>query len=193
MGRKSGAKGDLIIEAAVKVIAANGFHHSKISMIAQEAQIADGTVYLYFDNKNDLLVKLFHQKMSQFVRFIQEEIKCKENPAEQLELLILRHFQYIQQYPDFARLMTIELRQSIPAIRGDIHQTSIQYVEVIKELLLAGRKKGVFSRRLNCKEAAAMIYAALDYATFEWIITGEISLAERAKEIEKLALAGLKK
>ncbi len=52
-----------IIDAAVEVIAENGYHQSQVSKIAKQAGVADGTIYLYFKNKEDILISLFKEKM----------------------------------------------------------------------------------------------------------------------------------
>lgn len=64
-----------IIDAAVIVIAQNGYYQAQVSKIAKQAGVADGTIYLYFKNKEDILISLFHEKMGYFVEQIEEEIK----------------------------------------------------------------------------------------------------------------------
>ena len=61
--RKDNEKHHRIIEAATKVFAKNGFYQSKIAQIAKEAGVADGTIYIYFDNKDDILISLFEEQM----------------------------------------------------------------------------------------------------------------------------------
>ena len=55
-----------IVDAAVIVIAENGYHQAQVSKIAKEAGVADGTIYLYFKNKEDILISLFQEKMAIF-------------------------------------------------------------------------------------------------------------------------------
>lgn len=64
--KKEKPKYNQILDAAVEVIAENGFHRSQVSKIAKKAGVADGTIYLYFKNKEDLLVSLFQNKMGNF-------------------------------------------------------------------------------------------------------------------------------
>src|SRR5699024_5898940 len=68
-----------IIEAAVKVIAENGYYASQVSKIAKEAGVADGTIYLYFKNKEDVLVSVFEEKMGQFINKIAKETSEQAN------------------------------------------------------------------------------------------------------------------
>ena len=73
-----------IIDAAVIVIAQNGYHQAQVSKIAKQAGVADGTIYLYFKNKEDILISLFHEKMGYFVEQIEEELKGKSSASEKL-------------------------------------------------------------------------------------------------------------
>ncbi len=64
-----------IIDAAVIVIAENGYHQAQVSKIAKEAGVADGTIYLYFKNKEDILISVFREKMAIFVNKCQEVLE----------------------------------------------------------------------------------------------------------------------
>src|SRR5699024_2023344 len=68
--KKNKPKYKMIIDAAVKVIAENGYHSSQVSKIAKEAGVADGTIYLYLKNKEDILVSVFEEKIGQFIEYI---------------------------------------------------------------------------------------------------------------------------
>src|SRR5690625_6864196 len=81
-----------IIEAALSVIAENGYHSSQVAKIAKEAGVADGTIYLYFENKEDILVSVFKEKMGQFTYRIQKQIERQVNASDKLHALIQTHF-----------------------------------------------------------------------------------------------------
>ena len=74
-----------IIDAAVIAIAENGYHQTQISKIAKQAGVADGTIYLYFKNKEDILISLFKEKMRVFIENLEEIIKSG--------LLLLKSYQ----------------------------------------------------------------------------------------------------
>lgn len=80
--RRNKPKYKQIIDAAVVVIAENGYHNAQVSKIAKQAGVADGTIYLYFKNKEDVLISLFQEKMGQFVEKIYEELAGIETAAE---------------------------------------------------------------------------------------------------------------
>mgnify|MGYP001419231339 FL=1 len=88
MGKRKGPKYEQIIEAAVRVIAANGFHNAQVSKIAKEAGVADGTIYLYFNNKEDILISLFEEKMSAFVEKTKQRMSESDSLEEKLRAIV---------------------------------------------------------------------------------------------------------
>lgn len=72
--RKNRPKYKQIIDAAVVVIAQHGYHQAQVSKIAKQAGVADGTIYLYFKNKEDILISLFEEKMQLFIEKVSEYI-----------------------------------------------------------------------------------------------------------------------
>src|SRR6185437_6238579 len=101
-----------IIEAAVVVIAENGYHQAQVSKIAKQAGVADGTIYLYFENKEDILISVFREKMGMFVEKIQEVIAGKNKAAEKLLVMVENHYQILSDDHHLAIVTQLELRQS---------------------------------------------------------------------------------
>src|SRR5690625_2215853 len=99
-----------IIEAAVTVIAKNGYHAAQVSKIAKEAGVADGTIYLYFKNKEDILVSLFKEKMGQFIERISASIESLERADEKLKAMMHMHFRQRAEDHDLAVVTQLELR-----------------------------------------------------------------------------------
>ena len=129
MVKRTGEKFQLIIDAAVKVIARYGYHQAQVSKIAKEAEVADGTIYLYFENKEDILVSLFDQKMGQFISQAEVQIKEKTDPREQLKALIEMHFAHLTANPELAVVTQLELRQPNPGLRRKINRILKRYLD----------------------------------------------------------------
>src|SRR4051794_14081424 len=70
-----------IIDAAVVVIAEHGYHQAQVSKIAKQAGVADGTIYLYFKNKEDILISLFEEKMGTYIEKIEAMMAGKGTAA----------------------------------------------------------------------------------------------------------------
>src|ERR1041384_6492491 len=104
-------KRERILDAAEVIFAKHGFFASKVSDVAKEAGVADGTIYLYFKSKDDLLISLFEQRMTQVNEVLRAAI-AGVPPKDQLRAFIRAYLQLVHDEPGAAEVLTIELRQS---------------------------------------------------------------------------------
>src|ERR1044071_3375836 len=100
-----------IIEAAIRVFARKGYFNSRVSDIAREAGIAAGTIYLYFDTKEQILVTLFREKMAEFVAVVWRSIAEERDAVAKVRRLVRMHFEMLESHPALAEVVQIELRQ----------------------------------------------------------------------------------
>ncbi len=136
-----------IIDATVEVIAENGYHQSQVSKIAKQAGVADGTIYLYFKNKEDILISLFKEKMGQFIERMEEEVKEKTTAKEKLALVIKRHFTLLGNDRHLAIVTQLELRQSNIKPRLKINDILKGYLNMLDTILTEGIKSGGMERQ----------------------------------------------
>ena len=192
MAKRTGEKYEAIIDAAVKVIARHGYHNAQVSKIAREAQVADGTIYLYFENKDDVLTSLFREKMGRFIQDMERTLADIEHPAEQLRTLIDLHFRYLEADPELAIVTQIELRQSNPFVRKVIGQILKSYLNIIDGIIVSGQEAGIFRRNVDVKIARKMVFGTLDETVTSWIMNGrKYSLVDMVGSIHDLFLHGL--
>lgn len=170
MAKKTGEKYDAIIEAAVKVIAQHGYHNSQVTKIAREAQVADGTIYLYFENKDDILISVFRTKMTDFVEQVRKKIEEVETAEEKLYQLVHMHFKQIISNHDLAIVTQIELRQSNRKIRKGIGSTLKKYHQLIEEVIEVGIKEGTFHQAIDVRLMRQMIFGTLDETVTSWVM-----------------------
>ncbi|MFA7468204.1 MAG: TetR/AcrR family transcriptional regulator [Desulfotomaculaceae bacterium] len=171
MAKRTGEKYNAIIEAAVKVIAENGYHNSQVSKIAKEAGVADGTIYLYFKNKEDVLVSLFRVKMGYFTTTARQELQQLENPYEKLAKLISMHFIMLEADRNLALVLQIQLRQSDAFIRQGIATPLKDYFNIIEEVIEQGISTGVFRSDINKKLTRQIIFGAMDEVVTSWVMS----------------------
>ncbi|WP_409302062.1 TetR/AcrR family transcriptional regulator [Peribacillus sp. SCS-155] len=189
--KKNRPKYKQIIDAAVIVIAENGYHQAQVSKIAKQAGVADGTIYLYFKNKEDILISLFHEKMGQFVEQIQEDIIGIENTSDKLLALVKRHFQNLADDHDWAVVTQLELRQSNKELRLRINDVLRGYLNVIDQLIREGMEKGEFHPDLNVRLARQMIFGTIDETATTWVMNEQkYSLTDLAEEVHRLLIGG---
>ena len=144
--RKTAEKYFRIITAATKVFAAKGFYQAKISEIAKEAQVADGTIYLYFETKDDILISLFEEQMQTVLDNMMVQIKEEKDPVRKLEKFALTHLQLIQERKDMAEIIQVELRQSSKFMKEYKNEKFVQYLDIIGDIVREGQEIGIFKK-----------------------------------------------
>ncbi|MGA1847113.1 TetR/AcrR family transcriptional regulator [Deferribacter abyssi] len=165
-------KFERILNAAIKVIGNKGFHNAKVKDIAEMADVADGTIYNYFQNKEDILVTIFKIKLEEYVLNAKKEIINIEDPAEKLKVLIKYHIKIMADNPDLAKVLQIELRQPHIELRSKIRRNLRSYFKVIEEVIEEGKEKGILSKNLNVYLAREMFFGTLDEIVSTWVFTG---------------------
>ena len=180
-----------IIDAAVIAIAENGYHQAQVAKIAKQAGVADGTIYLYFKNKEDILISLFEEKMGTFVEKIDEKIAGKKTAAEKLLMMIETHYQLLSEDHHMAIVTQIELRQSNKDLRLKINDVLKGYLSVIDKILIEGKETGEFSSNLDVRLARQMIFGTIDETVTTWLMNEErYDLQALAIPVHRLLLNG---
>ncbi|MEH7379726.1 TetR/AcrR family transcriptional regulator [Bacillus sp. JJ1533] len=189
--KKTKPKYKQIIDAAVVVIAENGYHQSQVSRIAKQAGVADGTIYLYFKNKEDILVSLFHEKMGEFIEKIESEIAGKSTAAEKLLTLVEKHFQLLSADHHLAIVTQLELRQSNKELRHRINEVLKGYLRMIESIIQFGKENGEFNPNLDVRLARQMIFGSIDETATTWVMNEQkYDLSALAKEVHTLLVNG---
>ena len=192
--KKNKPKYKLIIDAAVQVIAENGYHAAQVSKIAKQAGVADGTIYLYFKNKEDILVSVFEEKMGQFIQQIANAIDTNENANDKLLTLIHMHFSQLAADHHLAIVAQLELRQSNPALRRKINQVLKPYLQVIDSIIQEGIDENIYAADMNITLVRQMVFGTLDEMVTNWVIKeGKYNLVEQAEAVHALLTEGLNK
>lgn len=187
-------KRDQILSAALSAFAEHGFYNTRISEIAEKANVADGTIYLYFKNKDDLLISLFEDRMDWIIDRIERELASLDaTPAEQLRHLMARHLELANEKPELAEFITVELRQSAKFVKEYKNDRFYKYLGVIEQIIEEGQQAGLIRDNLDSRIAARTIFGALDEALLALTLSdsdgGE--LERRTDEFVKTFMQGL--
>lgn len=192
MIKTKGKKYEQIITAAVKVIAQVGYAQAKVSDIAREAQVADGTIYLYFQNKDHLLISLFQQKMGDYINMVENSLKNVESARDQLYRLIDIHLSYLEKEIDLATVTQLELRQSNPVIRQELLITLKPYMQQIDQIIKRGIEQGLFRTSLDVRLTRRMIFGTLDETVSSWLMNErKYELRDMVKPLYELFVQGV--
>jgi TetR/AcrR family fatty acid metabolism transcriptional regulator len=159
-----------IIDAAVRVFARKGYYHSRVSDIAGEAGIAAGTIYLYFKTKDEILVTLFREKMAQFVGSVRKAISDLPDAVSKLRRLVALHFEMLEQNPELAEVVQVELRQGQKFFRGASSREVSSYFALIASVIDEGVAEGRFRRGLPVAVATKTLFGAMDQLATSWVL-----------------------
>ncbi|WP_413363021.1 TetR/AcrR family transcriptional regulator [Lysinibacillus sp. 3P01SB] len=182
-----------IIDAAVIAIAENGYHQAQVSKIAKQAGVADGTIYLYFKNKEDILISVFQEKMGVFVDNLQDIIKNESSSSEKLAQMIENHFQVLAKDRHLATVTQLELRQSNKEIRLKINAILKEYLMLLDQILIDGMLSGEFNTTMDVRLARQMVFGTVDEITTTWVMNEyRYDLVALTPKVTQLVLNGLK-
>ncbi len=183
-----------IIQAALEVIAENGYHASQVSKIAKKANVADGTIYLYFKNKEDILISVFRERMGQFIHKIKNAIEDKETASEKLLTLIQMHYAQLTESPYLAKVTQLELRQSKPELRREINKVLKSYLDVIDSIIEHGINEKEIRDDIHPRLMRQMIFGTIDETVTTWVMKNErYNLLDQVEDVHSLLLNGLTK
>ena len=194
MGKKKNTeKYYRIIRAATKMFARKGFYKTRISEIAKEAKVADGTVYIYFENKDDILISLFEEQMKAVMDNMVEQISEETDPVKKLEKFALIHLQLIEQNPNMAEIIQVEVRQSSKFMKEYKNEKFVQYLDLISEIVREGQEKHIFKKEVIPGMAKRAFFGALDEMSRFWVLSTrkQYDIKTAAKQISEYFLNGI--
>jgi TetR/AcrR family fatty acid metabolism transcriptional regulator len=180
-----------ILQAAVKVFARKGYFAARVSEIARKAGVADGTIYLYFKSKEDILVRLFDEVMAEQAEAVGKAVSALPTAPERLRAIAERHLRALGGNRDLAVVFQVELRQSTQFMERFTASWLGDYLALITQVIEQGQREGVLRADLNKKVATKAFFGALDEMVTSWIIGGKgYDLAQLADPVVDLYLRG---
>jgi TetR/AcrR family transcriptional regulator, fatty acid metabolism regulator protein len=191
-GTRPGDKYQRLINAAIEVIAEKGFHNSRVSDIAERADVADGTVYLYFKSKEQILMTALDSAFESFYRRAKQELTGSHDAPAQLRTLARLHLRELSQNRSLAVVLQTELRQSAKFLKEFSQRELKGYFNLIREIIRKGQQAGSIRPDVPEKIAAACLFGALDELVTAWVLgSRESDLAAAADPVVDLLLSGM--
>ncbi|MCD6265528.1 MAG: TetR/AcrR family transcriptional regulator [Deltaproteobacteria bacterium] len=194
MGQKNNNKYRKIISAATRVFAKNGFYKAKVSEIAKEAGIADGTIYIYFKHKDDILIALFEEKMKEVLDNMKKQIRLESDPLKKIQRFALLHLKLIEDNKDMAEIIQIELRQSSKFMKNYHNEKFVQYLDLIGDIIQEGKEKGLIRSDIIPGIGKRAFFGALDEMSRFWVLSKrhKYDIETVAKHISNYFINGIK-
>jgi len=174
------------------VFAERGFHSATVAEIARGAGVADGTIYLYFKGKDDLLLRLFDEKMTELVAEVKAALDQQTGAPGKLRRFIQLHLALVERNPDLASVLIVELRQSAQFLKAADRQKLAAYVDLIAEVVREGQERGELDGGVSPAVVKRAIFGALDELALGWLLSGRRTpLKKTAAEVAEWLVRGL--
>jgi TetR/AcrR family fatty acid metabolism transcriptional regulator len=186
-------KREAILRAATTVFARNGYFNSKVADIAREAGIADGTVYLYFKSKEEILHSVFDRSVEEALEAARQRVKLIEDPREKLRQIAHLHLERLGADRDLAVVFQVELRGSTKFMEEFSAAGFAEYLALIRSTFEEGQRAGMFRAELNARVVAKILFGALDEMATNWILSKRrYKLAPMADQVLDIFLNGVR-
>jgi TetR/AcrR family transcriptional regulator, fatty acid metabolism regulator protein len=182
-----------ILDAAVRVFARKGFYQARVSEIAREAGVADGTIYLYFQNKDDILISLFEEGMKMVIENVQTEIEKVSDPLEKIRRFALAHLSLIENHKDMAEIIQVELRQSTKFMKEYRNEKFYEYIDIIGNIVKEGQAQGLIRADVQPGVVKRALFGALDEMSRFWVLSSKrkYSISTAADQISEFFIRGI--
>ena len=188
----TGDKREAILRAATTVFAHNGYFNSKVADIAREAGVADGTVYLYFKSKEEILHSIFDRSVDEALGEAKKKIKSISDPREKLRQIAYLHLERLGADRDLAVVFQVELRGSTKFMEEFSAAGFAEYLALIRSTFEEGQQANLFRRDLKATVVAKILFGALDEMATNWILSQRrYKLAPMADEVLDIFLNGV--
>jgi TetR/AcrR family transcriptional regulator, fatty acid metabolism regulator protein len=182
-----------ILQAAIKVFAEKGFFNSRVSEIAKEANVADGTIYLYFKNKDDILISLFEEEFGKIVEDMRKVLAAEKDPLQKIRKFAIAHLSIVSKQQGLAEVLGVEVRQSTKFMKEYVNKTFIEYLNLIRCIIVEGQEQGVIRKDLNPGIVKRAFFGALDEMARYWILSTrkKHQIGEAAIQISDIFIRGM--
>jgi len=160
----------LILDAAVKVFARQGFHACRVSDIADEAGVAYGLVYHYFDSKEEILNTLFAERWQIMLDAIVEIDRRQDIPVRD-KLYLVASF-IIDSYrhdPELMKVIIVEVTRAANSFGRDHLAKIREAYDLIAQIVESARRDGSFKADISADFAAMCFYGAIEQLLSGWI------------------------
>jgi len=185
-------KRERTLRAAIDVFAQNGYFNAKVAEIARAAGVADGTIYLYFDGKEDLLISIFRDHTRNYLQSLERDLANVNRPEDRIRIAIRHHLETLGQDRALAIVAQVELRHSLKFMTLLSHQEVADYLNILRKIVEHGQTEGVFRRTLHPQLVAKAVFGILDEMVTSWVMSEkEYALADQAQPVADLVLNGL--
>jgi TetR/AcrR family transcriptional regulator, fatty acid metabolism regulator protein len=170
---KKKVKRQLIIDAAIEVFSRNGFQNSTISQIARKADVAEGTIYQYFKNKEDLFFSIPIDKTKEFYNELELHLEGIHGAENKIRKFVWYYLYHLQENPEYARALMLEMRVNRNFAKTKTFEPYRPLTHKILEIIEEGQEEGIIRRDVNIYVIRHLILGMLEHIVTRWLLKGE--------------------
>jgi TetR/AcrR family fatty acid metabolism transcriptional regulator len=163
-------KRNRILRAAIEVFASKGYFAARMNDVATAAEVADGTLYLYFEGKEHLLMSIFDDVLGRFIERLDTEITALDNPVEKLSVMIRLHLETLGRDRALANVLQIETRHSRRFMSLFTRGKLGEYLNRVRDIITEGQESGVFRGDISPGLATNLVFGAVDELVMSWLL-----------------------
>ena len=167
---RAGDKRERILRAAVKVFARKGFYASRVSEIAKAAGVADGTIYLYFKSKDELLTSLFEDRITRLLEVLHREVEAVPSGPGRVRRVVELQLGLLEGERDLAEVITVNLRQSTRLLKQYATKRFTEYLDLMALVIADAQHAGELRADVSPRIVARAIFGALDGIALTWAL-----------------------
>ena len=182
-----------ILHAAIKIFSEKGFYNSRVSEIAKEANVADGTIYLYFKNKDDILISLFEEEFGKIVQNMRAALEKEKDALQKIKRFAITHLSIVSKQQELGEVMGVEVRQSSKFMKEYINKPFIEYLNIIRSVVTEGQEEGLIRKDLTPGIMKRAFFGALDEMARYWVLSTQKkhSIDDAALQISDVFIRGM--
>lgn len=162
-----------ILRAAIDVFAGKGYFAARMTDVAKEAGVADGTLYLYFEGKEHLLLSIFDDVLGRFIEDLEEEITALDDPRDKLRVMVRLHLEGLGRDRALAHVLQIETRHTSRFMSLLTRGKLGEYLNLLRGIIEEGQESGVFRRDISSWVATNVVFGAVDELVMSWILADQ--------------------
>jgi len=189
---KKDIKKQFIIQSAIGVFSQNGFQNSSISEIAQKANVAEGTIYQYFKNKEDLFFSIPIEKTKEFCRELDLHLEGIDGALNKIRKFIWYYLHFFKMNPEYSRTLMLEMRVSKNFVKTTTYKSFKNFTNKILEIIKEGQEEGVIRKDVNIYLIRQLLLGILEHIVTRWLLKGEkYDLFKHYNEVSRLVIHGI--
>jgi TetR/AcrR family fatty acid metabolism transcriptional regulator len=159
----------VILDAAIRVFAREGFHRCRVSDIAREANVAYGLVYHYFQSKDEVLNTIFSERWSLLLETIAEVEKREAPVRDKLYAIASFIIDSYQHNPDLMKVIIVEVTRAANTFGSHHLEEITQAYDGIAEIVAGAQQEGTLRSDISATFASLCFYGAIEQLLSAWI------------------------